>query len=80
MGRVRQLKRVLRYFIQTKRPGFNGDYYWGARKWIGEVFKCTDALLFEDKDEAERFLIQRKLSSGDAFWQDAEVCEEWMNL
>jgi hypothetical protein len=79
MGRVRQLKSVLRHYVLVTTA--NGEFFWSAsRNWIKVICAWKDVLLFRDKDEADRFLIQRRLSSGDGLWQNAEVRGEWLNL
>ena len=83
MGRRSSVKSVLRYYVVSSSEHYPEDLYVLDRDRVWRRvhhFNYLNALLFEDKDEADRFTIQLKLRGDSALWTNATVAEDWVEL
>ena len=82
VGRRSSVKSVLRHYVKSRSDYYPNDIYVLGRDRVWR--RCQNfslpALLFKDKDEAERFAIQYKLMSTGNLWSNATVEEIWLEL
>lgn len=82
MGRHRVLKSVLRYMIETDADFVRWQFRVLDRNnnWVVAVKNWADLKLFEDREEARRFLIEKQFKEPKDTWLNARVLEKWLEL
>ena len=76
MGRHRTLLSVLRYYIESTPWSLSKSGGWVA----GTPAPLHAVKLFADKEEANRYLIQKMLRTSDETMLNAKVVEKWVEL